>query len=110
MSNTPSAVPGRTTIALKGLRSAFAFLMGVWLFMVPMVMFSSSVMAFCDEYGTSPIPLVEEEEVKHVGTSPNDGWMDRDRQDTSNTDLPNWEELPHCSLYGDVPLQPPRRA
>ncbi|MCB0769963.1 MAG: hypothetical protein KDC00_06110 [Flavobacteriales bacterium] len=110
MPTTPHSIQDRSIIALKGLRTLFAFLMGAWLFLVPMVTFTSSMVAFCDEYGASPIPLVEEEEAKHVGTSPYDGWMGHDRQDMRNTDLPLWEEFPHCSLYGDVLLQPPRRA
>lgn len=97
--------------ALRFLQRSFALLLGVWLFMVPMVMFSAEVIAFCDEYGTSTIPLMEEEEVKHHAMNGSGQIvLDRSRLFEDAMELPRWEELPHCSLYGDVPLRPPRCA
>lgn len=96
---------------LRFMQKLFALVLGVWLFMVPMVMFSAEVIAFCDEYGTSTIPLMEEEEVKHQGTNDTGRMvLDRSRVFEEGMELPQWEEFPHCSLYGEVPLRPPRKA
>jgi hypothetical protein len=40
--------------------------MATWLFLMPQIMNTRSLMLLCDEYGTVPSPLTEEEEVKHA--------------------------------------------
>ena len=97
--------------ATSAMQRLFALFLGIWLFMVPMVIFSAEVIAFCEDHGTTTIPLIEEEEVKLECTT-NDPSIDIDRSSTEevSSPLPHWEELPHCSLYGEVPLRPPRRA
>ncbi len=82
--------------------------MGVWLFMVPQVMYSSAVLAFCTEYGSTAPPLIEEEEIHHAGIPP---LMAADVQhapgDPDEVALPHWAELLLHTLHGEVPHPPP---
>lgn len=86
----------------------FSLLMCGWLFMVPQVMFSTAVMSFCDEYGTSAPLLVEEEEVHQKDVPPR--LVISPGHTTSDPDespLPHWEELLLHTLHGEVPHPPP---
>lgn len=86
----------------------FAAIMCSWLFMVPQVMFSASVMAYCDEQGCSLPPVAEEEEVGHSAVPPRT-WSSTEHTsfDTDEIALPRWEELMLHTLHGEVPHPPP---
>lgn len=87
----------------------FASLLGIWLFMVPQVMFSTALLAFCDEVGATTPPLIEEEEVHHTGVPPGPLMpASHSGCDPDEVALPHWEELLLHTLHGEVPHQPPR--
>lgn len=96
-------------VATRGVaRRVFALLLGIWLFMVPQVMFSTAVLAFCDEFGATTPPLIEEEEVHQTGVPPCAVVpAGHSACDTDEQALPHWEELLLHTLHGEVPHPPP---
>ncbi|MBX2974144.1 MAG: hypothetical protein KF797_13690 [Flavobacteriales bacterium] len=94
----------RACIALR----LFVGCLCVWLFMAPQVSYSAAVIAFCDEYGCTTLPLIEEEEVCHSAIPPRA--MPTDAHASPEADevaLPHWEELLLHTLHGEVPHPPP---
>jgi len=86
----------------------FAMFMGVWLFLVPQIMFSASIQALCEEYGTTLPPITEEEEVNHCAVEPGGTAATLSAQvDVDEEPLPHWEELLLHTLHGEVPHPPP---
>lgn len=94
----------RLSIALR----LFTWLMCGWLFMIPQVMFSTAVLSFCDEFGASAPPLIEEEEVHHTAIPPCSALASaHGHTDHDEVELPHWEELLLHTLHGEVPHPPP---
>jgi|GEM_PF-1508633 len=90
------------------LRRSLALLMGVWLFMVPQVMYSTAVLEFCAEYGSTTPPLIEEEELHHSGIPPLTAVSVKHAPgDPDKVELPHWEELLRHTLPREVPHPPP---
>lgn len=100
-----SALRDRTTpLALR----LFVACLACWLFMAPQVMYSSAVVAFCEEYGCTTPPLIEEEEVCHSEVPPRTILNARHASpDADEIALPHWEELLLHTLHGEVPHPPP---
>ena len=92
---------------LAATRRCQAVFFGAWLFMVPQIMFSSTVPAFCDEYGTASAPQVEEEEVEHLGMAPSTFTLHQPCRDHDVEALPNWVVILVHVPHGDVPHLPP---
>jgi hypothetical protein len=99
-------MPGESlpSVALR----LFTALMCGWLFIVPQVMYSSTVLDFCKEHGTNTPPLIEEEEVHHTGVPPHYFVAECHAPcDHDEVELPHWEELLLHTLHGEVPHPPP---
>ncbi len=95
---------GRSGIVLRW----FAICMGVWLFLVPQVMFSASVQALCEEYDTTLPPITEEEEIHQCAVEPGGTASTLSAQvDVDEEPLPQLEELLLHTLHGEVPHPPP---
>lgn len=89
--------------ALRSLALVFA----LWLFIVPQVMSTSTVIDLCEEAGSTPLPLIEEEEVKHASTPPPGGLKGTGLDGMHNIILPEGPDRPQQSLHGEVPHLPP---
>lgn len=87
---------------------ALALLLGIWLWALPQVMNSKVIVDLFVEQGTCPIPLIEEEELKHAIP------VHRTVPSASHL-LPSVPGLFHGEramlafsvLHGDVPVPPP---
>ena len=85
----------------------FAVLFSCWMCMVPQVMGSSTVKALCEEAGSTPLPLIEEEEVGHALSEPLQAMHPNSSEGVDDTLLPHREDRPLRSLHGEVPHLPP---
>jgi hypothetical protein len=93
-----------SSIALR----AFALVLSVWLWALPQVMYSKVIIDLFREQGTCPLPIIEEEEVKHA--------ISVNRASTASTHpellvqgLVRGEITvrPFTVLHGEVPVPPP---
>ena len=100
---TEQSRPKRTAFAPRVL----ALCMAGWLCVIPQVICSSQLMAWCEEYGTSVPPLIEEEEVHHKDVPPRHAMVIRHGLADLVPQLPHWEELLLHTLHGEVPHPPP---
>ena len=57
--------PSRSLRSSRALR-VFALVLSVWLWALPQVMYSKVIIDLFMEQGTCPLPIIEEEEVKHA--------------------------------------------
>lgn len=100
-------VPTRTVRSSHALR-AFAVVLSVWLWALPQVMYSKVIVDLFMEQGSCPLPIIEEEEVKHAITT---------HRPTGSATHPGLEVpglipgeialLPFSVLHGEVPVPPP---
>ncbi len=82
-------------------------LFALWMCIVPQVMTSTTVIELCEEVGSAPLPLIEEEEVKHVGTEPPANVKAMATIGPRILLIPAGTDRPHVSLHGEVPHLPP---
>lgn len=94
----------------KALR-VFALVLSVWLWALPQVMYSKVIIDLFMEQGTCPLPIIEEEEVKHAIN------VNRPTSASSHPGLQvpglmrgEITVLPFSVLHGEVPVPPPWRA
>ena len=99
--------PTRSVHSGKALR-ALALVLSVWLWALPQVMYSKMIVDLFMEQGTCPLPIIEEEEVKHAIS------VNRSASATSRSELkvPGLVQgeisvLPFSALQGEVPVPPP---
>ena len=89
----------------------FRFLSGfmaLWLFVLPQIICSSTMLSLNAEYGTAPLSLVEEEEIHHSGIPPlMTAGVHHAPGDADELELPHWAELLLHTLHGEVPHPPP---
>ena len=101
--SNPSASTSQFGWALR----SFAMLFALWMCIVPQVMSSSVVLDLCEEAGSVPLPLVEEEEVKQAGTQPPTGFNAFAGSSVRELHLPSGTARPHQCIHGEVPHLPP---
>ena len=89
------------------LLQVLAVLVGAWLFVVPQVMNSSTILDLCKEAGSTTLPLIEEESVHHYGTEPQPALLAIVGPPTVASTLPCLEDRILSSFHGDVPHLPP---
>ena len=85
-----------------------ALLLGASLFVLPLALNSRSLIVIMDECGSVPIPLAEEEEVKHacsIGWSSIDHGYDDGAQDR---DVPVIDDPYNEVEHGEVAVPPPK--
>ena len=99
--------PYRSLRSSKALR-VFALVLSVWLLALPQVMYSKVIIDLFMEQGTCPLPIIEEEEVKH------DINVNRPTSASSHPELQvpgrvrgEMTVLPFSVLQGEVPVPPP---
>lgn len=82
--------------------------MGLWLLLLPQLLFSAAVQAHCEEHGTSLPPITEEEEVHEcVVGSERKPPAAPTHIDLDERPLPHWQALLLHTLHGEVPHPPP---
>lgn len=94
----------------SGTLRVFALILSVWLWAVPQVMYSKTIVDLFMEQGNGPISIIEEEEVRHATTAPRSTGM----VTHSGSQLPalvpsEFKLLPFNILHGEVPEPPPWR-
>ena len=101
--------PYRSLRSSRALR-VFALVLSVWLLALPQVMYSKVIIDLFMEQGTCPLPIIEEEEVKH------DINVNRPTSASSHPDLlvqglvrGEITVRPFTVLHGEVPVPPPWR-
>ncbi|MEZ4807630.1 MAG: hypothetical protein R2815_09210 [Flavobacteriales bacterium] len=88
---------------------ALALFVVCWLWMMPQVLNSRNSATVLDEFGTRPLPIAEEEEVKLACAKFQ--WQQEVRNAERELEAPPLrDDRVEASLHGDVPLRPPRHA
>lgn len=88
-------------------RTTFALVIAMTVFFAPTLSYSPEVRTFCEEYGSMPIPLLEEESdsfsvIHPVNNDCAPGFLEH-----LAVVMPVWDENARCSFLGDVPHLPP---
>ena len=101
--------PTRSVRSSKALR-AFALALSVWLWALPQVMYSKVIIDLFMEQGTCPLPIIEEEEVKHaINTHGPSSSAIHAGLEAPGVIQGEISVLPYGMLHGEVPVPPPWR-
>jgi len=89
------------------LMRCFAVFVGFWLWMMPQMLFSRSMLSFCEEHNTRPAPIAEEEEV-HKAHAVNAIALKLGAQEKCRAGAPpSSDDAMILALHGEVPHPPP---
>lgn len=86
----------------------FAVCVAFALWMMPQMLNARNMASVCDEYGTRPLPISEEEEVKHACAPFSASFDHETATDRGAQDPPPADERVEVAIHGDVAVPPPK--
>lgn len=100
----------RYTFPAHGLATkCFALFVAFALWMMPQMLNARNMATVCDEFGARPLPVTEEEEIKHAYAPFAWNGASNDAAERRDEDPPPADERVEVAVHGDVAVPPPKQ-